>query len=65
MVLTPVVFDFQHRFLTNVETTDVNIINVNIGFQKTNVNIHYTTSAFYKNRCRIVRNIQKSKNYKK
>jgi len=47
-VSTLVVFYFQHRFLTDVETTDVNIINVNIGFQKTDVNIHRTTSIFTK-----------------
>ena len=35
MLLTSVVFDFQHRFLTDVETIDVNSINVNIGFYKT------------------------------
>jgi len=41
------IFYFQHRFLTDVETSDVNIINVNIGL-KTDVNIHYTTSIFTK-----------------
>ena len=33
-LLTSVVFHFEHRFLVDVETTNVNIINVNISFQK-------------------------------
>ena len=41
-LLTLVVFNFQHWFSTDVEITDVNIINVNIGFQKIDVNIHST-----------------------
>ena len=48
-LLTLITFNFQHRLLTDVETIDVNIINVNIGFLKTDVNIHYTTSVIYEN----------------
>lgn len=45
-ILTSVVFDFQHRFLTDVKTTNVIELNVNISFWKTNVNIQYITSIF-------------------
>jgi len=33
-LLTSIIKDFQHRLLTNVETTDVKSLNVNIGFPK-------------------------------
>ena len=49
-------FNFQHQLLTNVETTDVSELNVNIDLLKTNVNIQYTTSIFKKNQCRIISN---------
>ena len=47
-LLTSVIFDYQHRFLTNVETTYVKELNVNIVFMKTNVNIHYTRTFLKK-----------------
>lgn len=40
-------FNFQHQLLTNVETTDVSELNVNIDLLKTNVNIQYTTSIAF------------------
>jgi len=40
MFFTSVIYDFLHRFLTDVE----NII-INIGFKKTYVNIKLTTSV--------------------
>ena len=46
--LTSVVFYLQYRFLIDVETIDVNFINVNIDFQKIDVNIHYPTSVITK-----------------
>jgi len=33
-LLTSVIKDFQHRLLTDVETTDIKSINVNISFTK-------------------------------
>jgi len=63
-LLTLVVFNFQHWFSTDVEITDVNIINVNIGFQKIDVNIHYTTSIFMKTDVVSKKYTKKSKNYK-
>jgi len=37
-LLTLVIKDFQYRLLTDVETTDVKSINVNIGFRKPMLN---------------------------
>jgi len=34
MLSTPVIYDFLHRFLTDVESADVECIVVNIGFKK-------------------------------
>ena len=34
MLFTSVIYDFLHRFLTDVESTNVESIMVNIGFEK-------------------------------
>jgi len=47
-ILTSVIFYFQHRLLTNVETTNIKSINVNINFYKTEIDIHYSTLVFKK-----------------
>ena len=47
-VSTSVIKDFQHRLLTDVETTDIKSINVNINYEKIDVKIHNTTSIFMK-----------------
>lgn len=39
MISTLVIYDFQHRFLTDVEITNINELNVNIDFLKTDINI--------------------------
>ena len=45
-LFTSVIKDFQHRLLTDVETTDIKSNNVNIGFSKNDVKINHTTSVF-------------------
>jgi len=50
--------NFQHKFVTNLETIVVKV-SFSTSIIKIDVEIHYTKLVFPKNQCDIVRNIQK------